>query len=594
MLKKDNPLVATLITVMVAVLLVGSSTVLLARDAVASPILQEGNEPTATELPTDEPPATELPTDEPTATELPTETQSPTDEVTSEPTATGTPVETESPTPDGLPDEPALALLFGDTFESGDLSAWTLSDGWALTVIDSNNVLVATNSPDTLLLNQDALSNIVVETRFQATNTTFVLGARQSAAGNYTVTIAPNGLIQLIRAGVVLDFAQTAPLVTNEWATLRLSVIDGIIRVAVNGNEEIAVHDDAPLPLGSLTFAAAFSPDTETQDNTLLLDDVLVWVPVDELEIALDETLPPPTEVGEAELTLTETPEAEVALAVTGPAAPTLIAPVNKLLTTDNTPDMIWSSVVNAVEYEIQIATNKQFDNIVQTTIVVITTYVPTTLNDGRYFWRVRSLDNSGTPSNWSAKRRFTVDTIAPDIPILNLPLNGDTMESNRAQFRWNKNGDVSTYEIRLDTFNPPVNTFTSRRNRFRARGLLIRIYYWQVRAIDKAGNASAWTSIRSVDIISASRDRVIPNRFTTATPILSWGEVTWAMEYEIQVDSSTRFRNPVQTHTATAGTHTTTLDPLPNGFWYWRVRARQADDRWGRWSRPAIFAVDV
>lgn len=73
----------------------------------------------------------------------------------------------------------------------------------------------------------------------------------------------------------------------------------------------------------------------------------------------------------------------------------------------------------------------------------------------------------------------------------------------------------------------------------------------------------------------------------------LTWNPVTWAASYEIQVDDQADFSSPVY-HQAglSAGVLEMQTPPLPDGLYYWRVRAAASDGRPGAWSAADTFAV--
>lgn len=104
-----------------------------------------------------------------------------------------------------------------------------------------------------------------------------------------------------------------------QWRTLRLSAVNDIVRVAVDGAELLALVDDAPLPPGSVAVTAAFPalPDgVDPSQNSLLVDDVLVSVPTADLPPTLTPTAtleaavptPPPVETATATSTSTQEP----------------------------------------------------------------------------------------------------------------------------------------------------------------------------------------------------------------------------------------------------------------------------------------------
>lgn len=84
-------------------------------------------------------------------------------------------------------------------------------------------------------------------------------------------------------------------------------------------------------------------------------------------------------------------------------------------------------------------------------------------------------------------------------------------------------------------------------------------------------------------------------NRYTTETTTLSWGRITWATEYEIQVSLLATFPNPLAVSQVVPGsTLEVTTPPLPNGRYYWRVRAKNASGIWGAWSIADSFTIEA
>jgi hypothetical protein len=127
---------------------------------------------------------------------------------------------------------------------------------------------------------------------------------------------------------------------------------------------------------------------------------------------------------------------------------------------------------------------------------------------------------------------------------------------------------------------------------------LLYTTYYWRVRALDAAGNISAWSAVRSVQIVSPLTAVPLLNRFATSTPTLTWGPISWTYpggHYQVQVDDSVYFTSPEYQNTNIAtGTQSVVIDPLRNGTWYWRVRACTATGACGTWSTTGTFTIEA
>ncbi len=93
-------------------------------------------------------------------------------------------------------------------------------------------------------------------------------------------------------------------------------------------------------------------------------------------------------------------------------SAPGLSAPVNNSTGYVRNPSFLWQSVTNGYSYDIQVATDAGFSNIiVARNDLYITRFVPVSqLPLGNVYWRVRAKDQAGTDiSSWSATYTYTV-----------------------------------------------------------------------------------------------------------------------------------------------------------------------------------------
>jgi DNA-binding beta-propeller fold protein YncE len=82
-------------------------------------------------------------------------------------------------------------------------------------------------------------------------------------------------------------------------------------------------------------------------------------------------------------------------------------------------------------------------------------------------------------------------------------------------------------------------------------------------------------------------------NYFSTSTPLLTWNRVTWATQYQVQVDRNSRFSTPfVLNRRLSASVLSVETPELSTGRYYWRVRAQKPDQTWGSWSAVESFIV--
>jgi hypothetical protein len=159
--------------------------------------------------------------------------------------------------------------------------------------------------------------------------------------------------------------------------------------------------------------------------------------------------------------------------------------------------------------------------------------------------------------------------------------------------------GPVS-YKVSVSTvsdFSSQIagSPFTSATTSYTAPLTLATTYYWKVNTVDKAGNESVDSLIRSFKLASPTTAAPLPNRFTNgANVVLTWGPISWAAGgFDIQVSTSSTFpaAGLISLH-VNQGTQQVTVTPaLADGRWYWRVRAVGSSP--GAWSSAGSFTVE-
>ncbi len=150
--------------------------------------------------------------------------------------------------------------------------------------------------------------------------------------------------------------------------------------------------------------------------------------------------------------------------------APSLSSPSNGATVVSVTPVLSWTAGVNAISYDLQVAYDVSFQDMVISANINNNSYQPVTPLYGAttFYWRVRMTDNCGV-SPWSTERSFTTESCfyykPTDTPLnisatggqsvysyLNIPDRGDITDLNITDLRGTIL-DVS--DLKFTLFNP-------------------------------------------------------------------------------------------------------------------------------------------
>ena len=295
----------------------------------------------------------------------------------------------------------------------------------------------------------------------------------------------------------------------------------------------------------------------------------------------------------------------------TAPAVPTLVTLANGKVTMDSTPWLDWSTVTDATAVHYQLQVDESADCL---SPVVSKTWlngsswsVDTVLPDGVYYWRVRAVDGAGNAGAWTGALTFRVDTTAPGVPALLTPANAKVTTDSTPWLDWSTVTDATAvhYQVQVDDsadcLSPVVNKTWLNGSSWSVDTVLPdRLYYWRVRAVDAAGNASAWASPWTFRVDTAAP--AVPTLLTPidgkvtsdSTPWLDWSTVTdaTAVHYQLQVDDSADCLSPVVSKTWLNGSSWSVDPVLPDGVYYWRVRAVDAAGNASLWTGAWTFTV--
>lgn len=315
------------------------------------------------------------------------------------------------------------------------------------------------------------------------------------------------------------------------------------------------------------------------------------------------------------------------------PSTPQLVSPEDSSFIQETRPTFVWHASTDNIgvdHYVLQYSTEISFADTTSVEVTDTTYDFSTPLADSQYYWRVKAVDKGDNSSGWSSIWNFTIDTQAPDIPVLNLPPDGFWLNDNTPTFSWSrvtkiggsrkgnnrlsilgKNKDGSPVMYRLEyalnaNFTQglvPVDSLSE--NSYTIPGdqaLLDTTYFWHVKAFDQAGNQGNYQpqpSRFTIDTQAPGIPMLISpvNSIVTSNTIVEFiwhSTVKEGIHYTLQCAQDSFFTQLViDTLELTDTTFTALFSDNLN--YYWHVEAIDlADNHSGYQSRPFHFTIDT
>ena len=194
--------------------------------------------------------------------------------------------------------------------------------------------------------------------------------------------------------------------------------------------------------------------------------------------------------------------------AVTVDTAPPTVPQNVVVANSKNSVTVTWSPSTDAgiglQKYVLQISFDASFSNIVQTQEISYKTSYALTLNDGKYYFRVKAVDYQGKASNWSQSATVIIDSAAPEAPVAKADITSATNLNVTVTATFSADSTVKEFSLN----NKDWNTYSSAVI-MTANGT---VYF---RGKDEAGNYSPVTSYEVNNI-----DKVAPNKPTANADI--------------------------------------------------------------------------
>ncbi|MFI5253533.1 MAG: FlgD immunoglobulin-like domain containing protein [Bacteroidota bacterium] len=273
------------------------------------------------------------------------------------------------------------------------------------------------------------------------------------------------------------------------------------------------------------------------------------------------------------------------------PTSPNLLSPANGSTTADVNPTLTWSKSFNQPDtYRLQVDTSANFSTIIfeDSTLTDTTKLLGPLLNCTQYYWRVRGKNSIGN-GQFSATGNFFTPTLAPQIPSLAAPTDGQTVNDPQPVLSWTS-GDICSKRfvvwVAFDTGFTQIlrkDTIWLTSEKIGPLGGETD-YYWKVASLNRTGTASAFTAFRkfTTGIFAPSIPVLVSPAagftLTGDTATFVWNTSTnKPRSYHVQISLVNTFATIYLDYPSITDT-SVTIDTIKHcDQYYWRVSAQNS-----------------
>lgn len=281
---------------------------------------------------------------------------------------------------------------------------------------------------------------------------------------------------------------------------------------------------------------------------------------------------------------------------------PTLSLPTDNVQNVTSPTQFTWQAIAGISTYNLQIATDANFTDLVFDNTINGTSYIANELElDTRYFWRVKAIGNGGIISEYTSRR--SLSTVVPS-PKLSLPYSGSLDMETSVDLVWIANPKPAKYQIQVsaksdfstiaadktvDAVNTPVTGLTNNQT-----------YYWRVRAITADKGNSIWSESYTFVTIVGSTTNLLPANNTkkvTYPVMLEWKSAGQNIMYDVEIAADKNFTTIVAKEVVSDGNKRefSTYEGLEHyRTYWWRVRPHTQTNKTVEWSPSFSFTSSI
>ncbi|WP_194974087.1 LamG-like jellyroll fold domain-containing protein [Aquiflexum lacus] len=283
------------------------------------------------------------------------------------------------------------------------------------------------------------------------------------------------------------------------------------------------------------------------------------------------------------------------------------VSPLNNVLISPLLIHLNWVEEPSAETYQIQVATDSNFNNRIYTNsdLTESPLVIPNLDSNKTYYWRIRGRNRSGAGIYSSINTFKTSSYPSPpeQVEIIS-PENDINVFDTKISFLWKEEPIAQSYRLQLSTssnFNSFVSNIGNLKNTtYTISNLSSNTqYFWRVIASNEAGDAPA-SEIRKVRTATYSGPPPATNLISPvnqavvgATSIVfDWENQPNTETYRLEISEKSDFSSYAFLNTSIRGTSFEVRNLNANKTYFWRVRTANPDGRGERtetWSFKTI-----
>lgn len=287
---------------------------------------------------------------------------------------------------------------------------------------------------------------------------------------------------------------------------------------------------------------------------------------------------------------------------VAAPLLPALVAPANGAQDVAVNVALTWTPAEGATAYQVQVSSKSDFATLLVDTETAETSFAPAALQHlTLYYWRVRA-KNSGGTTEFTAGRSFQTIIAVPSIPLAISPPDGGKDQPLPVVLTWAPADRAGDYHVQVaadSQFSQLIFDKTTTDTSCIVNGLQHQaIYYWRI-AAGNAGGSGGYSRVRSfatimaVPAAPALLEPVSGAKITGRTGRLVWRSTPAAVDYHIQVSTTTDFSTLFKEQSALPDTAWIIGELEYHQLYYWRVRAANQGG-FGAYSETGSFSAEM